>query len=114
MIKYDQFKLQNNLARNILSYLERVADSFLCETAILSVKLLKQTDIRFLSLEMSQFCCHALSHIHTRKLLFSNKDREFLRDYYSDPTLINRLLHSLCLILKILSHNYYTPLCFIK
>ncbi|XP_035714304.1 huntingtin isoform X3 [Folsomia candida] len=101
--------VDNNLARNILSYLERVADSFLCETAILSVKLLKQTDIRFLSLEMSQFCCHALSHIHTRKLLFSNKDREFLRDYYSDPTLINRHPRLVTLARKVLCEDGPKP-----
>jgi len=73
------------LAKSILKYLERVADTFLCETTVLGVKLLQKVEAPFLVLEVSQFCCYVLSHIRTRKLLFSSRDRETIRTYLFHP-----------------------------
>lgn len=83
---FDWFLMfQELLAKNILTYLERVVDNFLCETAVLGIKLLQKVQAPYLVLEISQFCCYAISHIRTRKMLFSDADRKIIRKYLFQP-----------------------------
>ncbi|ODN00588.1 Huntingtin, partial [Orchesella cincta] len=69
------------VAGNILKYLKLVCDEFMCETAILGIELLKRLNNPYLELDASQFVCHALNHIHTRKLLFTHKDRDVIKSF---------------------------------
>lgn len=69
------------LEASILSYLKFVCDEFICETAVLGVELLKRLKNPYLELDVSQFVCHTLSHIHTRKLMLTHKDRDVIKSF---------------------------------
>lgn len=45
------------------------------------VELLKRVDSPYLQLDVSQFVCSSLSQIHTRKMLFTHKDREVVKTF---------------------------------
>jgi len=78
------------LGRCLLKYLEKVSDTFLCETAVLGMQLMQKINDPFLSLEISQFVCTILSHIRTRKMLVSNRDREVYKRFLTDSRVQNK------------------------
>jgi hypothetical protein len=74
------------LGKCILHYLDKITDTFLCDTAVLGIKLMLKTADTFAILEISQFLACSLSHIKTRKVLLSNKDREIFKKFIAIPS----------------------------
>lgn len=63
-----------------------VGDEFLCETAVLGIKLLNRLKSPYLDLDVSHFVCSCLNQIYTRHMQFTLKDRNVIKSFMENAT----------------------------